>query len=214
MAASVSADEKVGTINGVWFEEDYTRKYPYDSLACDVVGFVQGNNVGFYGLEGYYNDTLNGINGRSYSYLNDDDVMEDSIQPAKDGRTLVTSLDINVQSIVEKHIKLFYEKYKDFAREGAAAENIGVIVMNPNNGEVYAMAGYPVFNLNDPENMDEVDLTPFMKSTSSNTAAVSDNSSAEDTLQTEALTESMDMSSPSLESLVYPTSGTMIDMRV
>ncbi len=182
MAASVSADEKVGTINGVWFEEDYTRKYPYDSLACDVVGFVQGNNVGFYGLEGYYNDTLNGINGRSYSYLNDDDVMEDSIQPAKDGRTLVTSLDINVQSIVEKHIKLFYEKYKDFAREGAAAENIGVIVMNPNNGEVYAMAGYPVFNLNDPENMDEVDLTPFMKSTSSNTVAVSDNSSAEDTL--------------------------------
>ncbi|XME02665.1 peptidoglycan D,D-transpeptidase FtsI family protein [Lachnospiraceae bacterium C1.1] len=179
-AAAVSADEPVGTINGVWFEEDYTRKYPYDSLACDVVGFVQGNNVGFYGLEGYYNDTLNGINGRSYSYLNDEDVMEDSIQPATDGKTLVTTLDVNVQSIVEKHIKLFYEKYKNNYREGAAAENIGVIVMNPNNGEVYAMAGYPVFNLNDPENMDDVDLTPYMKSASENTVlAVSSNSAAE-----------------------------------
>ena len=166
--AASNGDEAAPTIQGVWFEEDYTRKYPYNSLACDVIGFVQGNNVGYYGLEGYYNETLNGINGRSYGYLNDEDVMEDAIQPATDGKTLVTTLDINVQSIVEKHIKLFYEKYKDNYREGAAAENIGVIVMNPNDGEIYAMAGYPVFDLNDPENMDDVDLTPYMKSTSSN----------------------------------------------
>ena len=165
-----NADGKKETValDGAWFEEDYIRKYPYNTLACDLVGFVQGDNTGFYGLEEYYNSTLNGINGRSYGYMNDDGVMEASIQEPEDGNTLVTTVDTNIQSIVEKHIKLFYDTYKDNYREGAAAENIGVIVMNPNNGEIYAMAGYPVFDLNDPTNMDGVDLTPFMKTVSVN----------------------------------------------
>ena len=173
--SSNDADGKKVTIalDGVWFEEDYIRKYPYNTLACDLVGFVQGDNTGFFGLEEYYNSTLNGTNGRSYGYMNDDGIMESTIQEAEDGNTLVTTVDTNIQSIVEKHIKLYYEKYWNNFRDGAAAENIGVIVMNPNNGEIYAMAGYPVFDLNDPTNMDGVDLTPFMTSTSSN--AVSSN---------------------------------------
>ena len=147
--------------NGVWFEEEYKRKYPYNTLACDVLGFVQTGNEGQYGLEEYYNDVLNGINGRSYGYLNSDGTLTRTVKEADDGYTLVTSLDTNIQSIVEKHIKEFSEENRNAYRTGPAADNIGVIIMNPNNGEVLAMAGYPAFDLNDPQNMEGVDLTQY-----------------------------------------------------
>ena len=143
---------------GVWLEDTYVRQYPYNSLACDVIGFVQGDNEGAYGLEEYYNDTLVGTNGREYGYLNDDENLERTLKPAQDGKTLVTSLDINIQSIVEKNILAFNEEHRDEAREGAGSSNTGVIIMNPNNGEILAMASYPTFNLNDPRNTDGLDI--------------------------------------------------------
>ena len=141
-------------VKGVWLEEAYQRTYPYNSLACDVIGFVQGDNEGTYGLEEYYNDMLTGINGREYGYLNDDSNLERTIKPAENGRTLVTSLDVNIQSIVEKHILAFNKEHENEYREGNGSKNTGVIVMNPNTGEILAMASYPVFNLNDPRNTD------------------------------------------------------------
>lgn len=143
---------------GVWLEETYRRQYPYNSMACDVLGFVQGNNEGAYGLEEYYNDVLVGTNGREYGYLNDDENLERTVKPAIDGQTLITSLDINIQSIVEKHIKAFNDEHANEVRDGYGAKNIGVMVMNPNNGEILAMASYPVFNLNDPRNTDGIEL--------------------------------------------------------
>ncbi len=149
---------------GVWLEDTYVRQYPYNSLACDVIGFVQGDNEGAYGLEEFYNDTLVGTNGREYGYLNDDENLERTLKPAQDGKTLVTSIDVNIQSIVEKNILAFNEEHRDEAREGAGSSNTGVIIMNPNNGEILAMASYPTFNLNDPRNTDnlevEVELDP------------------------------------------------------
>ena len=149
---------------GVWLEDTYVRQYPYNSLACDVIGFVQGDNEGAYGLEEFYNDTLVGTNGREYGYLNDDENLERTLKPAQDGKTLVTSIDVNIQSIVEKNILAFNEEHRDEAREGAGSTNTGVIIMNPNNGEILAMASYPTFNLNDPRNTDnlqvEVELDP------------------------------------------------------
>ena len=143
---------------GVWLEDTYIRQYPYNSLACDVIGFVQGENEGAYGLEEYYNDVLVGTNGREYGYLNDDENLERTLKPAQDGKTLVTSLDVNIQSIVEKNILAFNEEHRDEAREGAGSTNTGVIIMNPNNGEILAMASYPTFNLNDPRNTDGLDI--------------------------------------------------------
>lgn len=140
-------------IKGVWLEDTYQRKYPYNSLACDVIGFVQGNNEGAYGLEEYYNSTLNGINGREYGYLNDDENLERTIKPAQDGKTLVTSLDVNIQSIVEKHIRAFNEEHANEYREGNGSKNTGVIIMNVNTGEILAMASYPVFDLNNPRDI-------------------------------------------------------------
>ena len=143
---------------GVWLEDTYVRNYPYNSLACDVIGFAQGDNEGAYGLEEFYNSTLVGTNGREYGYLNDDENLERTLKPAQDGKTLVTSLDVNIQSIVEKNILAFNEQHRDEAREGAGSSNTGVIIMNPNNGEVLAMASYPVFNLNDPRNTDNLEV--------------------------------------------------------
>lgn len=204
MKTSVSVNNADGeTVNikpdGVWFEEDYLRKYPYNSLACDVVGFVLGNNTGFYGLEGYYNDTLNGINGREYGYLNDEAVMEDAIQEAQDGNTLVTTIDTNIQSIAEKHIKLFYEKYNNFYREGLAAKNVGVIIMNPNNGEIYAMAGYPVFDLNDPEKIDPTELAEYLK-TSTSENSISANAIMIEQAESEKISADSSVSSESVSS--------------
>ena len=143
---------------GIWLEDTYVRQYPYNSLACDVIGFVQGDNEGAYGLEEFYNSTLVGTNGREYGYLNDNENLERTLKPAQDGKTLVTSIDVNIQSIVEKNILAFNEEHKNEAREGAGSTNTGVIIMNPNNGEILAMASYPVFNLNDPRNTDNLDI--------------------------------------------------------
>ncbi len=141
-------------IRGIWFEEEYKRVYPYKTLACDVIGFTGKDNVGTYGLEEYYNDVLNGTNGREYGYLNDDSTLERTTKAAVDGNTIVTSIDVNIQSIVEEKIAAFNEEHKDEVRKGAGSNNTGVIIMEPNTGAIKAMAGYPVYDLNDPKNLD------------------------------------------------------------
>lgn len=139
-------------IKGIWFEEEYERKYPNGSLACDLIGFTGKDNVGSYGLEEYYNDTLNGINGREYGYLNDDSTLERTTKSAIDGNTIVTTIDSNIQSIVEKYLKKFNTDNQNAARDGNGAYNIGCIMMNVNTGEILAMASYPDYDLNDTKN--------------------------------------------------------------
>ena len=143
-------------IKGVWFEEEYRRTYPYGSLAADLIGFTNKDGEGSYGLEEYYNSTLSGINGREYGYLNDDLNLERSIQPAIDGNTLHSTIDTNVQMIVEKYLKQFNEEHKNEFREGNGAENVGCVIMRVNSGEILAMASYPTYDLNDPRNTDSL----------------------------------------------------------
>ncbi len=137
-------------VRGVWFEKEYDRVYPYDTLACKVLGFTTSGNVGIGGLEDYYNDTLNGINGRSYGYMDGTSGMEQTIKEATNGNSLVTSLDVNVQSVVEQKIKEFDATYRDAYTEGPGSQNTAVLVMNPNTGEIIAMADSTGYSLNDP----------------------------------------------------------------
>lgn len=146
-------------VQGVWFEEEFKRMYPNGSLACDVIGFTIKNSEGSgfqgnYGLEAYYNDVLNGTNGREYGYLNEDSNLERTTIPATDGYNLVTTIDANIQSIVEKYLKKHNEEYKDFFREGNGAQNAGCIVMDVDSGEILAMADYNSFDLNNPYDTD------------------------------------------------------------
>lgn len=135
-------------IQGVWFEATYKRVYPLSTLACDVIGFASNDNVGSYGLEEYYNDILNGTTGREYGYLGSDSTVERTIKPAVDGYTIHTTIDANIQAIVEKHLYEFNEQYKNNYRYGNGAENIGCVIMDVNTGEILAMASYPNFDLN------------------------------------------------------------------
>lgn len=154
-----AVDEKNKKVNpdiqGVWFEKEYIRNYPYGSLASAVLGFTSNGETGLSGLENYYDDIISGVNGREYGYLNADSDLEKTVIPAQDGKTLVSSIDVNIQSIVEKKIKEFNEEYYNNYYEGAGSEHTAVIVMNPNNGEVLAMAQYPYFDCNDPWNLED-----------------------------------------------------------
>ncbi len=135
-------------IKGVFFEAEYKRVYPNNSLASDVVGFVRSDNQGMYGLEEYYNDTLNGTTGREYGYLNDDATLERTVKPAVDGNNIHSTIDVNIQSIIEKYLKKFNEQYKDNEHSGNAAENVGCIIMEVDTGEILGMASYPNYDLN------------------------------------------------------------------
>lgn len=139
-------------IKGIWFEEEYKRIYPGNTLACDVLGFTTNDNVGQYGLEEYYNDVLSGVPGREYGYLNDDANLERTTIAAQDGNTIITTIDANIQSIAEKYLLKFNEEYKDNYHPGNGANNVGCIIMKVDTGEILAMASYPNFDLNNPRN--------------------------------------------------------------
>lgn len=145
--------EKKGKINGVWFEKEYQREYPYGSLASAVVGFTTSGNLGMNGVENSYNSVLNGTNGREYGYLNSDSNFEKTVIDAQNGNDVTLTIDANIQKIVEGKIAAFEEEYRDAAREGAGSKHVGVIVMNPQNAEVLAMANYPNYDSSNPRDL-------------------------------------------------------------
>ncbi len=152
--AKAADEDKMGIINGgIWFDEEYIRRYPNNTLACDVIGFTGTDNNGQFGLEEYYNDVLNGTNGREYGYLNDDAILERTTVAAMDGYTLISTIDANIQAIIEKYIKQFNDEHMNEEREGLGAYNIGFIAMNCNNGDILGMASYPDFDLNNPKDL-------------------------------------------------------------
>lgn len=141
-------------IKGVWFEEEYKRNYPYGSLASHVIGYTSSGDVGTWGIEEYYNNELNGTNGRVYGFYDSELNLTRTRKEAINGHTVVSTIDINIQRIVEEHIAKFQDEI--------GANNVGVIVSNPNNGEIYAMANNKGFDLNNPYDLsayyDEVEI--------------------------------------------------------
>ncbi|HIY63209.1 MAG TPA: peptidoglycan glycosyltransferase [Candidatus Mediterraneibacter stercoripullorum] len=131
---------------GVKVDEDYKRYYPYDQLASRVLGFTGGDNQGIIGLEVKYEEYLKGQNGTILTVTDArgielEGVAEDRIEPVA-GETLRISLDYNIQSYCEQAaMKVMTEKQ---------ADSVSVLLMNPQNGEIYAMVNVPEFNLNDP----------------------------------------------------------------
>ena len=135
-------------VKGVWFEEDYLRSYPFNDLACDTIGFTLARDTADVGLESYYNSTLTGADGRQYGYINDDSDVEQTIIDPSDGESIVTSLDVGAQQIVEKYVNGFKTKM--------GAKNIGVVVMKPSTGEILAMDGGDRYDLNNPRDLSQV----------------------------------------------------------
>lgn len=146
-------EEQHPNVKGIWLEEDYVRKYPYNSLASDVIGFSNADDVGTIGLEASYNAILNGVDGREYGYLEEGALLERTIKEAENGNTIVSTIDAELQKIVEKHILEFNEAYKDNAEKGNGSLNTAVIIADPQSGEILAQASYPNFDLNKPRDI-------------------------------------------------------------
>lgn len=133
-------------LDGVMVDEDYKRIYPYNELASKVIGFTGSDNQGIVGLEVEYDEYLQGTNGKIYTVttaagIEVDNKASDRLEPVK-GYNLYTTLDANIQTYAQQAAKKVYEEKN--------AKSVKCIVMNPQNGEIYAMVNYPEYDLNDP----------------------------------------------------------------
>ena len=168
---------------GVRFEEEYKRKYPNGSLACHLLGYTVSGNVGQGGIEGYYNSYLNGVNGKTYGYLTNDNTVESVTVPAQNGYTVVSTIDLNIQKIIEDNIKEYMQT--------TGSKKIGVIAMDPDTAEILGMSTSYGYDPNEPMNTDalrnmEVTVTESTEEPSTEEDS-SEKGSSEDTI--EATTE-------------------------
>lgn len=140
-----SAHPDKGKIKGVTFEEEYLRTYPFGELASHVLGFAKADGVGTYGIEQQYNEELTGVNGRIYDYYDADLNVQEEVIRATDGKTVVSTIDANLQRIVQKHAETFLDE--------VGAKNVGVLMMEVNTGEVLAMQSNYSYDLNSPRDL-------------------------------------------------------------
>lgn len=140
--------------DGVKVDEDYKRDYPFDDLASKVLGFTGGDNQGIIGLESIYDEKLEGENGLILTTtdargVEAENIGEERKEPVA-GNNLRITMDENIQQFAQQAAAKAYIQKE--------ADSVSVIVMNPSNGELYAMVDYPEFNLNDPFTLTDVFL--------------------------------------------------------
>ncbi len=139
--------ELKGEIKGVWFEEEYKRSYPYQSVASHIIGFTINGDKGSYGIEQQYDEELTGINGRTYGYYDSSLNIQKTVKEAVNGNQIVSTIDVNVQRVVQRHVEEFLDS--------VGAENVGVVMMDANTGEVLAMQSNYSYDLNNPRALEE-----------------------------------------------------------
>ncbi len=148
--------QKRASVTGVWFEEKYIRHYPLGSLASNTLGFANSLGDGIVGIEAYYDEQLKGTNGRIFGYLNEDTEYQTKTIAPENGYTLISTLDVNIQEIVESKIADFDQTYGTDNNDGTAlhgARNVGIVVMDPNSGGILAMATNHSYDLEDPDSV-------------------------------------------------------------
>lgn len=148
-----AAEIRALELPGVMIDEDIERTYPYCTLAANVIGFVGKDNQGIIGLESKYEEYLKGKAGKILTQTDSKGLRvsdaEERVEPIS-GDNLVTSIDVVIQQYAEQEIKA--------AVEAKGAKSGLIIVMNPQNGEIYAMANYPTFDLNEPFTINDPEL--------------------------------------------------------
>lgn len=146
-------------MEGVKVDEDFKRYYPYEELASKVLGFTGGDNQGIVGLEVKYEDVLKGKNGKILTTTDArgvelEGVAEDRMEPVP-GKSLQISIDYNIQQYAQQAAERVMEQKQ--------ADGVGIIMMNPQNGEILAMVNVPEFNLNEPFELNTVEETEGME---------------------------------------------------
>ena len=137
--------EENSKIKGVTFDERYERYYPYSTVGSKIIGFCSDEGEGIWGIENQYNRELSGTNGRQYGYYDSNLNLVETVREATNGNNIVSTIDVNVQGILERHMNEFQKK--------VGSKNMGCIIMNPQNGEIYAMSSYPEYDLNSPRDL-------------------------------------------------------------
>ena len=137
---------RLAHLDGVKVDEDYKRYYPYDDLASKVLGFCGSDNQGIVGLEVTYDEVLSGQPGKiltltDYKGIEIENAPEERVEPI-DGKSLYLSIDVNLQQYAMQAAKKVMKQKE--------AKSVSIILMNPQNGEIYAMVDLPEYNLNDP----------------------------------------------------------------
>ena len=148
---SVGDEIRESNLAGVKVDEDYKRYYPYGSLASKVIGFTGGDNQGIIGLEVKYEDILKGEPGKILTTTDargvEIDKLGETRQDPEEGKSLILSLDANIQEYAQQAaLKVMEEKQ---------AERVSILLINPQNGEIYACVNVPEFDLNDPFTVNE-----------------------------------------------------------
>ena len=148
---SVGDEIRESNLAGVKVDEDYKRYYPYGSLASKVIGFTGGDNQGIIGLEVKYEDILKGEPGKILTTTDargvEIDKLGETRKDPEEGKSLILSLDANIQEYAQQAaLKVMEEKQ---------AERVSILLMNPQNGEIYACVNVPEFDLNDPFTLNE-----------------------------------------------------------
>ncbi len=139
--------EENGILTGINIDEDTKRYYPNSTLASQIIGFCGSDNQGLDGIEAKYDDELKGEKGsiQRHTDAKGGEIGDEgeNYVPAVDGNDLVLTIDLNIQSIVEKYLE-------EACIDNECTDGGNVIVMNPQNGDILAMATYPSYNLNEP----------------------------------------------------------------
>lgn len=155
---------------GINIDEDSKRYYPYGDLAAQVIGFCGNDNQGLDGIEAKYNDELKGTNGKIERQTNaaGESLGDEEYISAIDGNSLILTIDMTIQSIVEKYLE-------EACIDNVCTDGGSIIAMNPKNGDILAMATYPAYDLNSPyephtdeqkaewKNLDSQDRTTAMQ---------------------------------------------------
>lgn len=155
---------------GINIDEDSKRYYPYGDLAAQVIGFCGNDNQGLDGIEAKYNDELKGTNGKIERQTNaaGESLGDEEYISAIDGNSLILTIDMTIQSIVEKYLE-------EACIDNVCTDGGSIIAMNPKNGNILAMATYPAYDLNSPyephtdeqkaewKNLDSQDRTTAMQ---------------------------------------------------
>ncbi len=159
----MSDNKKISS--GINIDEDTKRYYPYDTLAAHIIGFTGTDSQGLYGIEAKWNSTLTGLAGKIVTTgdVNNSEISSDASQyvEVENGSDLYLTIDVNIQSIIEKYLAEGVSQAK--------ASSGSVIAMNPNTGDILGMATYPSYNLNDPFSIPDMDTSTMSPTDKTNT---------------------------------------------
>ena len=141
--------------SGINIDEDTKRFYPYNNLASQIIGFCGSDNQGLAGIEAKYDNELKGEKGKILKMTNAKGIditdTSEAYEPAKQGNDLVLSIDATIQGIAEKYLK-------EACIDNVCTDGGNILLMNPQNGDILAIASYPDFNLNDPYTINNEEL--------------------------------------------------------